>query len=203
MFTFAAAVFLLIITPGPGVLSTAGVGAAYGWRQGLFYVGGLCAGTNLVSFAVISGLAAVILAEPVVRTVLMFASAAYLGYLALRIALAGARIAFIQTTAPGFLAGLTLQFINPKAYAVNTTLFSGFAFYPQNFAVETGLKLAIVNIIWLPLHLLWLYAGVRLNSLNLQPRTQRLINLAMALCLIGVVILSVWSVLRLPVMPTP
>lgn len=203
MFTFAAAVFLLIITPGPGVLSTAGVGAAYGWRQGLFYVGGLCGGTNLVSFAVISGLAAVILAEPVVRTVLMFASAAYLGYLALRIALAGARIAFIQTTAPGFLAGLTLQFINPKAYAVNTTLFSGFAFYPQNFAVETGLKLAIVNIIWLPLHLLWLYAGVRLNSLNLQPRTQRLINLAMALCLIGVVILSVWSVLRLPVMPTP
>ena len=87
MLTFAAAVFLLIITPGPGVLSTAGVGAAFGWRQGLFYVGGLCAGTNLVSLAVISGLAAIILAEPVVRTVLLFASSAYLGYLALRIAL--------------------------------------------------------------------------------------------------------------------
>lgn len=90
MLTFAAAVFLLIVTPGPGVLSTAGVGAAFGWRQGLFYVAGLCAGTNLVSLAVISGLAAVILAEPVVRTVLLFASSAYLGYLALGIALAGA-----------------------------------------------------------------------------------------------------------------
>jgi threonine/homoserine/homoserine lactone efflux protein len=203
MFTFAAAVFLLIITPGPGVLSTAGVGAAYGCRQALFYVAGLCAGTNLVSFAVISGLAALILAEPLVRTVLMFASAAYLGYLALRIALAGAKIAFIQTTAPGFLAGLTLQFINPKAYAVNTTLFSGFAFYPENFAIETGLKLVIVNAIWIPLHLLWLYAGVRLNSLNLPPRAQRLINLVMALCLIGVVVLSLWSILRLPVAPAP
>ncbi|MEC8551875.1 MAG: LysE family translocator, partial [Pseudomonadota bacterium] len=32
MLTFAAAVFLLIVTPGPGVLSTAGVGAAFGWR---------------------------------------------------------------------------------------------------------------------------------------------------------------------------
>ena len=64
MLTFAAAVFLLIVTPGPGVLSTAGVGAAFGWRQGLFYVAGLCAGTNLVSLAVISGLAAVILADP-------------------------------------------------------------------------------------------------------------------------------------------
>ena len=153
MLTFAAAVFLLIITPGPGVLSTAGVGAAFGWRQGLFYVGGLCAGTNLVSLAVISGLAAVILAEPVVRTLLLFASSAYLGYLALRIALAGARIAFIQTSAPGFLAGLTLQFINPKAYAVNTVLFSSFAFYPSSFAVETALKLIIMNLVWLPVHL--------------------------------------------------
>ena len=143
MFAFALAVFLLIITPGPGVLSTAGVGAAYGWRQGLFYVAGLCAGTNLVSLAVISGLAAVILAQPFVRTILLFASAVYLGYLALRIALAGAKIAFIQTSAPGFMAGVMLQFINPKAYAVNTTLFTSFAFYPDSFVVETGLKLLI------------------------------------------------------------
>lgn len=197
MLTFAAAVFLLIITPGPGVLSTAGVGAAFGWRQGLFYVGGLCAGTNLVSLAVISGLAAIILAEPVVRTVLLFASSGYLGFLALRIALAGARIAFIQTSAPGFLAGLTLQFINPKAYAVNTALFSSFAFYPDSFAIETGLKLVIVNVIWLPLHLAWLYAGVKLNSLNLSPGTQRAINLVMAACLLAVVALSVWSVMGL------
>ena len=75
MFAFSLAVFLLIITPGPGVLSTAGVGAAYGWRPGLFYVAGLCAGTNLVSLAVSSGLAAIILAHPLVRTILLFASA--------------------------------------------------------------------------------------------------------------------------------
>ena len=199
MLTFAAAVFLLIITPGPGVLSTAGVGAAFGWRQGLFYIGGLCAGTNLVGLTVISGLAAVILAEPVVRTVLLFASS---GYLALRIALAGAGIAFIRTTAPGFLAGLTLQFINPKAYAVNTALFSSFAFYPSSFAVETALKLVIMNIIWLPLHLAWLYAGVKVNSLDLPPRLQRAINLGMAACLLAVVILSVWSVASQPASST-
>jgi threonine/homoserine/homoserine lactone efflux protein len=49
MIAFVRAVFLLIITPGPGVLSTAGVGAAFSWRQGLFYVAGLCVGTNTVS----------------------------------------------------------------------------------------------------------------------------------------------------------
>ena len=152
----------------------------------------------MVGLAVISGLAAVIFAEPVVRTVLLFASSGYLGYLALRISLAGSRIAFIRTTAPGFFAGLTLQFINPKAYAVNTALFSSFAFYPSNFAVETALKLVIMNIIWLPVHLAWLYAGVKVNSLDLPPRVQRAINLGMAACLLAVVILSVWSVAGQP-----
>ena len=45
MISFGLAVFLLIITPGPGVLSTAGVGAAFGWHRGLFYIAGLCLGT--------------------------------------------------------------------------------------------------------------------------------------------------------------
>ena len=193
MLTFTLAVFLLIITPGPGVLSAAGVGAAFGWRQGLFYVGGLCVGTNLVSLIIISGLAALVLADPLVRTVLLVASAVYLGSLALRIAFAGATIAFIKVSAPGFAAGVTLQFINPKAYAVNTTFFSSFAFYPESFAVETGLKLILINLIWLPLHLAWLYAGVKINTLNLPANTQRNINIGMAGCLLAVVILSLLS----------
>lgn len=196
MLTFALAVFLLIITPGPGVLSLAGVGAAFGWRQGIQYLAGLFIGTNIVCLAVISGLAAIVLADPIVRTILLAVSAAYLAYLAFRIAFAGAKIAFISMSAPGLMAGLTLQFINPKAYAVNTTLFSGFAFYPESLFIETGLKLLIANVIWLLLHCLWLYAGVKINRLELAPRTQRAINFGMAACLLAVVILSVWSLLR-------
>lgn len=196
MLTFALAVFLLIITPGPGVLSLAGVGAAFGWRQGIQYLAGLFIGTNIVCLAVISGLAAIVLADPIVRTILLAVSAAYLAYLAFRIAFAGAKIAFISMSTPGLMAGLTLQFINPKAYAVNTTLFSGFAFYPESLFIETGLKLLIANVIWLLLHCLWLYAGVKINRLELVPRTQRAINFGMAACLLAVVILSVWSLLR-------
>ena len=196
MLTFARAVFLLIITPGPGVLSLAGVGAAFGWRQGIQYLAGLFIGTNIVCLAVISGLAAIVLADPIVRTILLAVSAAYLAYLAFRIAFAGAKIAFISMSTPGLMAGLTLQFINPKAYAVNTTLFSGFAFYPESLFIETGLKLLIANVIWLLLHCLWLYAGVKINRLELAPRTQRAINFGMAACLLAVVILSVWSLLR-------
>jgi threonine/homoserine/homoserine lactone efflux protein len=127
MLEFALAVFFLIVTPGPGVLSTAGVGAAYGVRPGLAYVAGLFLGTNLVALAVVSGLAAAALAVPWLRAVLLWGSAAYLLWLAARIALAGAKIAFIHPERPpGALAGVALQVINPKAYAVNTALFSGF-----------------------------------------------------------------------------
>lgn len=196
MLTFALAVFLLIVTPGPGVLSLAGVGAAFGWRTGTRYLLGLWLGTNLVSLAVISGVAAVILADPIIRTLLLIASAAYLGFLALRIALAGAKVAFIHMETPGFVTGITLQLINPKAYAVNTTLFSSFAFYPESFAIETAIKLVVTNIIWLILHFFWLWMGVRVNRLNLAPATQRRINLVMASCLMGVVALSVWSLIK-------
>lgn len=194
MLTFAAAVFLLIVTPGPGVLSTAGVGAAYGFRPGLSYVAGLFMGTNMVALAVITGLAAIVLAIPVVREVLMVASVAYLLYLAARIAFAGSRIAFIEAKrAPGIGSGLLLQAINPKAYAVNTALITGFAFYPASLAIETGLKLVIINLIWIPIHLGWLWAGVALHRLNLPDRTQRMINYGMALAMLGVVALAILS----------
>ena len=196
MIAFGMAVFLLLVTPGPGVLSLASVGAAFGFRAGIGYLSGLFIGNNLVCFAVISGLATVMLANPVIRTVLLIASAAYLGYLAFRIAFAGARIAFIQVSKPGLLAGATLQLINPKAYAVHITLFSGFAFYPSSFLVEVTLKLFIANAIWILLHFFWLYAGVMVNRLDLPERTQRVINFIMAVCLLAVVGLSIWSILR-------
>jgi len=186
----------LIVTPGPGVLSAAGVGSAYGFRRGLRYLIGLFVGTNLVSAAVISGLAAVVLASPVIRTVLLIGSVGYLLYLALRIAFAGAKIAFIEAReAPGITAGILLQVINPKAYAVNTTLFTGFAFAPENLLFETGAKLIILNLIWIPIHLAWLWAGVSLHRLNLSDRAQRRINMLMAASMLGVVALALLSTL--------
>ena len=195
MITFAIVCFLMFATPGPGALSLASVGAAFGWRQGFVYMAGLFVGHVLVSLAVITGLATIILAEPIVRTILLFCSAGYLGYLAFRIALAGSKIGFIEILrAPGFVAGMSLQFINPKAYAVHTTFFTGFAFHPGSFAVEISLKLVILNTIWLLLHTLWLYAGYRLNELQLSAKVQKWINIFMALCLCVVISLSVGSI---------
>jgi len=196
MIAFCLAVLLLLVTPGPGVLSTAGVGAAFGFRAGLRYVTGLWIGTNLVALIVVSGLAAIILANDWARYVLLILSTVYLFYLAIRIACAGRRIAFISaSTKPGLRAGLLLQLINPKAYAVNLTWFSGFVLLPQSLWLETLLKFLIINLIWIPIHLLWLMAGNSVNQLDLSPRTHFIINAGMATAMLVVVALAIFSLL--------
>ncbi|MGI9394605.1 MAG: LysE family translocator, partial [Boseongicola sp.] len=191
MLTFASAVFLLIITPGPGVLSLAGVGSGYGFREGTRYLLGLFVGTNLVCLGVISGLAAAVLADPNSRTILTVASVAYLIWLAFRIAFAGSKIAFVESLrAPGVRGGIVLQAINPKAYVVNTTLFSGFAFMPNAPSMEIGLKLVILNVIWTAIHFLWLWAGISIRRLELPDQKQRTINFAMAGSMLLVVALA-------------
>jgi threonine/homoserine/homoserine lactone efflux protein len=191
MLSFAAAVFFLIITPGPGVLSVAGVGSGFGYGAATRYLWGLCLGNSAVALAVVTGLAAAMMAVPVIRTVLLYASVIYLLYLAARIAFAGAKIAFIERSrAPGFTGGLMLQVINPKCYAVNTTFFTGFAFLPQDPVTEIALKFLIMNAIWIPIHFLWMGAGVVLKRLDLPSRVQFAINVLMALSMLAVVALA-------------
>jgi len=160
MSVFVVAVFFLLITPGPGVLSTAGVGASFGKQAGYRYVLGLFIGTNLVALAVVTGLASIVFTVPALRTVLLIRDA------------------------------LLLQAINPKAYVVNTTLFTGFEFTQMSLWQETIWKFILINAVWVPIHLLWLRAGIGLQELQLSQRTQRTINILMALSLLIVVALA-------------
>ena len=147
MLTFTLAVFFLLITPGPAVLSVAGIGSAFGPLAGIRFIAGLFFGTNLVLGLVASGIAAIVLANEDLRFILLTISIGYLLYLASKIALAGSKIAFTEAQSPpGFWAGLILQTVNPKAYAVSTTLFSGFLFWPQNLIIETAFKLSLIHI---------------------------------------------------------
>lgn len=192
MLSFATACILLIITPGPGVLSVAGVGSGYGFRAASIFLWGLCLGNFLVGLIVVSGAAAAILATPYVRPVLLTLSVLYMLYLAMKVAFAGSKIGFMEAeTAPRFRDGVLLQIINPKCYVANTVLFTGFGFLPDKLPVEIAIKFLIWTSIWIPIHYAWLMAGVSLRRMNLPTRTQRVINYTMAISLVVVVILAV------------
>ena len=113
------------------------------------------------------------------------------------IAFAGSNLAFAPaTTQPGVLAGVLLQPINPKAYAVNTALFAGFSILPDALIIEAIWKIVIVNAIWVPIHIIWVWFGGRLKALNLAPARQRAVNVVMAASMFLVVGLALWAQIR-------
>ena len=193
MIAFAIAVFFMIASPGPGVLSCAGIGAAFGWRAGINFAMGLCLGQLVVFFAVAAGLDALLFAVPWARTVLFVLSFGFLLYLAARIAFAGSQIGFIGAKRePGLTEGFLLQPINPKAYAVCTAMITGFGFMPDAYWTEVVVKFIILNIIWVPLHLTWIGVGVWLKTLDLPPKKQRVINVFMAAAMLLAVGIAIY-----------
>ncbi len=78
MITFLIAVFFILITPGPGVLSLAGLGSAYGYKAGWAYGTGLFFGSNAVMLAAATGLAALFLADERLRFIFAILSTCYL-----------------------------------------------------------------------------------------------------------------------------
>ncbi len=193
MGTFIAAVLFLVITPGPGVLSVAGNAAAYGFRAGVPYLTGVVLGSLVVMGMVASGLAALVFATPYIREFLLAASLGYLLYLAYRIATSGSGIAIIETAKPlGFYNGAMLSLINPKAYAVMTTVIGGFNFYPDSPGVEIALKFVVFSSISFPLHFMWNGIGATLKHLPFGPKGQRIINVCMAASMLLVVGLAIY-----------
>ena len=195
MVAFALAVFFMIATPGPAVLALAGVGAAFSFKNGLRFLVGLTIGYLLVWVLVITGLASLVFSVSYMRAIFLIISSGYLIYLSFKIMMKGSKIAFIRPeNLPNFFDGIILQLVNPKAYAFHSILFSGFVIYPNDIILETIWKFFVMNAIWIPLHLVWLFMGASIKKINLDPYTQRKINLVMGLSLFLVSILSFLSI---------
>ena len=95
---FAVFAFVASITPGPNNAMLLASGANFGLRATLPHLAGITAGFFALLIAVGAGLGGLFTAYPVLHRVLGYAGAAYLLYLAARIALyeAGASATFIQ-----------------------------------------------------------------------------------------------------------
>ena len=113
-------------SPGPATISVTAIGAAFGLRRSLGYLGGIILGAIAVLLAVAFGIVAILLSLPRVAPVLVAASAAYMIYLAWRIATAPPLTRHgPQTPAPSFAGGFLLGVANPKAYVAIGAVFAG------------------------------------------------------------------------------
>ena len=191
MVTYVIISFLMMVTPGPGVLSLAGVGAGFGWRVGIMYLIGLFLGTNGVALLVVLGFKQFLFDIDGVELTFLFLSLSYLSFLSWRIATSDNKTGFKQSfKSPKLYEGVFLQFVNPKAYVVQGHLFVvlSLGILPYNLEIIT--KFIIVNSIWIPIHFFWLWLGISLKKWSLASNKQIWVNRGMGLALFAVVVLS-------------
>src|SRR5262249_46169027 len=111
---FAAAVTL---TPGPNVVLITASAANFGFRRTIPQMCGIALGFGLMVMAAGLGLAGLVHAEPRLHSALKYAGAAYLVYLAWRIARGDAGSGASARARPiGFLEAGLFTWINPKAW---------------------------------------------------------------------------------------
>ena len=183
--------FLMMVRPGPGVLSLAGVGAGFGWRVGIMYLIGLFFGTNGVALLVVLGFKQFLFEIDGVELTFLFLSLSYLSFLSWRIATSDNKTGFKETSkAPKLYEGIFLQFVNPKAYVVQGHLFVVLSLGMTSYNLEILTKFLIVNSIWIPIHIFWLWLGISLKKWSLASKKQIWVNRGMGLALFAVVILS-------------
>lgn len=188
---FSLAGFALIGSPGPATLSLAATGAAFGAGRGFRYMTGVIFGLISVICIVASGVAGVMLALPGVAPVLGGVAAAYIVYLAYRIATTRPlEDDSSGRTEPSFLKGVLLSLVNPKGYAAMTALFSGFVLIEGHQIADAALKLLVLLPIMTCVDVAWLFAGAALTRAFHEPAMNRAINLTFATLLVGSVIFA-------------
>jgi threonine/homoserine/homoserine lactone efflux protein len=179
-------------SPGPSTMSVTAVGAAFGLRRSLPYLTGLIAGTTAVLIAVAAGVVSMLMSAPFLAPVLVAASAAYIAYLAFKIATApplskeGS-----DAGAPSFAGGFLLAVANPKAYLAIGAVFAGASLAIESRMVEAILKTAALAVMIVVIHLCWLIAGASFSRLLRHPVSSRIVNLLFAAMLILATIVSI------------
>ena len=178
--TFAIFAASQVGTPGPANMALMVTGARFGLRAALPFVAGVAVGKQFIIWPIGFGVMGLIAGVPWLFTALKFASAAYILYLAWRIA--GMRIApgSGAGAAPAFASGLIVHPLNPKAWAMVTTGFTNFV-TPGTPALEaTAVIAACLFLVQLVLHPLWCWGGARIASVLSGGRGERILMLTLA-----------------------
>lgn len=179
-------------SPGPSTMSATAVGAAFGFGRSLAYVTGLILGTSAVLLAVAAGVVSMLLSVPRLAPVLVAVSAAYIVYLAYKIATAPPLSRQDpQARVPSFAGGFLLAVANPKAYFAIAAVFAGTTLMAEAPVTEAVLKTAVLTIMIVLIHVCWLTAGVSLSRLLQDPISSRVVNILFAAILIVTTILAI------------
>ena len=180
---FAAVMFF---TPGPNNIMVLSSGLNYGFRPTIPHIAGITIGFAFMVGAVGVGFGTIFIAYPVLQTILKYAGAAYLIYLA-------AAIAVSEPVTPGqdnrrgpmtFWGAVLFQWVNVKGWVTvigTITAYAGIASFPWNIMTQVLLCL-LLGVVSTSI---WTLSGSSLRSLMTSPKAVRAFNIVMAALLLA------------------
>ena len=159
------ALFALVssITPGPNNVMLASSGLNFGFRRSMPHLLGVNLGFTLMIFLVGVGLGSVFQQVPVLYTVLKYVGAAYLLYLAWKIANSGGMEEGEARAKPlTFLQAAAFQWVNPKAWVMAVGVVATYT--PQaGFFANLVIATVVCGIVNLPSIGIWVTFGTALR----------------------------------------
>jgi threonine/homoserine/homoserine lactone efflux protein len=185
LYAFIIFALVMFFTPGPNNIMLLSSGLTYGFRRTIPHIAGITIGFAFMVGAVGLGLGTVFLAYPILQTILKYAGAAYLIYLAVVIALSGAAKPG-EGSARGpmtFWGAAMFQWINAKGWVIvigTITAYAAIAQFPLNIAIQTVISLLVGTVSTV----VWAFFGTVLRPVLTSERLVRAFNILMAILLL-------------------
>ena len=168
---------VMCLTPGPNVVLATASAANFGFRRTIPQISGVTAGFGVQVLLAGLGLASLFQAEPRLHTALKYVGAAYLLYLAWRIATAKSGGSGTARARPlGFVEGVLVTWVNPKGWVTTIGALAAFTTVDGNMALQASGVALVLDRLW---RLARAVDGVRRRDLALArasrraPRVQR------------------------------
>ena len=181
LFVFAG---IAAFTPGPNNTLLMASGMNFGFRRTLPMVAGITIGFPLMIGLIGLGLGRIFEVYPVFYQVLKYAGAAYMLYLAWKIATAQRSNGGESDAKPiGFLQTCLFQWINPKGWIMAITSLSAYTVASHYYS---GVAIVVATFMFMGITsaLTWAGFGAVLKGVMNDPRYFRAINVTLAVLLV-------------------
>jgi threonine/homoserine/homoserine lactone efflux protein len=181
---FAAA---LCLTPGPNVVMVTASAVNFGFRRAIPHMLGITLGFGFLVLAVGLGLAGLFHAEPRLHTLLKYAGATYLLYLAWRIAQAEAASGDEARARPiNFVEALLFQVINPKGWVTAVGALAAYTTVGGDMVLQTAVIASVLVAACFASVVIWSGFGAAIAPFLGNPRARTAFKWSMA----GLLVLS-------------
>ncbi|WP_120496914.1 LysE family translocator [Kiloniella sp. EL199] len=176
-------------TPGPANMILMATGAKLGFRGALPFTFGVQSGFFLVLAVAAFGITSLLKEMPMLGPVITVISSCYLLYLAWKIARSdpGTLSSNQSADTVGYLNGLIVHPMNPKAWLMATTVFAQFTNQTSPVLEQWAVMCVVFIVGGFPTNCMWSWGGARIISAIQSPKKRLVVNGVLAVLTVAIV----------------